>query len=176
MIRYVLIAALAVLMGALSSCAAENTEAPAQLELTAPQGDIVLEISGALTNLNSETAAQFDMAMLHALPRVRLDTHTSVTDGVQQFDGVLLRDLLRALGAEGAQIRASASNDYAVEIPMSDVQKFDVIVAYSLNGAPLSPSDKGPLWLVYPRDQHAELQDIRYDYRWVWHLTALEIR
>lgn len=27
-----------------------------------------------------------------------------------------------------------------------------------------------------PRDDHAELQDLRYDYRWVWQLDHLEIR
>lgn len=96
-------------------------------------------------------------------------------DGAQRFEGFLLRDLLGGLGAKGLTIRASALNDYSVDIPLADIEKFDVIVAHSMNGSPLSLRDKGPLWIVYPRDQHPELQDIRYDYRWVWQLKALEV-
>ncbi|MCI2394477.1 hypothetical protein [Aliiroseovarius sediminis] len=40
----------------------------------------------------------------------------------------------------------------------------------------LERSDKGPLWIVYPRDAHKELQDIRYDYRWVWQLSELAVK
>ena len=38
------------------------------------------------------------------------------------------------------------------------------------------PDDKGPFWIVYPRDQHEVLQDIRYDYRWVWQLDSLQVK
>jgi len=31
------------------------------------------------------------------------------------------------------------------------------------------------LWIIYPRSQHAELRDIRYDYRWVWQLVELRV-
>lgn len=160
---------------ALASCSEREASNPSPINLATPQSAIVLDITGAVTNRNSEKGARFDMPMLRALPSVTIDTHTSVTDGVQRFEGFLLRDLLGGLGAAGATIRASALNDYSVDIPMADIEKFDVIVAHSMNGAPLSPRDKGPLWIVYPRDQHPELQDIRYDYRWVWQLSALEV-
>jgi hypothetical protein len=45
-----------------------------------------------------------------------------------------------------------------------------------MDGERLLPRDKGPIWIVYPRDDFPELTDIRYDYRWVWQLTRLEIR
>ena len=67
-------------------------------------------------------------------------------------------------------------NDYKVDIPRSDAENFDVIVSYSMNGMKLDRADKGPLWIVYPRDGHQELQDIRYDYRWVWQLSELEVK
>ena len=86
------------------------------------------------------------------------------------------RDLLKKLGAEGDEVIASALNDYIVEIPMTDFTEFDVIVAYSMDGQPLRRNDKGPLWIVYPRDQHQALQDIRFDYRWVWQLSRLEVQ
>jgi hypothetical protein len=35
--------------------------------------------------------------------------------------------------------------------------------------------DKGPLWIVYPRDDYSVLHDARYDSRWVWQLNKLHI-
>ncbi len=116
------------------------------------------------------------MEMLKALPRLRLETTTVVTDGVRRFDGFLMRDLLDLVGAEGVTVTARALNDYAIDIAIKEFDRFDVVVAYEMDGKALLPSDKGPLWIVYPRDQHTELQDIRYDYRWVWQLRWLDIK
>ena len=160
----------------LAACATEGVQSGEQIELTVPQGPVVLEVRGAIANANSDAVARFDMAMLQALPAVRLKTSTSVTDGAHVFEGVLVRDLLDRVRAKGATVIATAHNDYAVEIPMNDFRRFDAIIAYRMDGEPLSRADKGPLWIVYPRDQKAELQDIRYDYRWVWKLAALEVR
>jgi hypothetical protein len=144
--------------------------------LPLPLGQPVLEVQGKIANANAGGAAYFDIAMLKALPRIRLDTTTAVTDGVRKFDGFLMRDLLKLVGAEGATVSASALNDYVIEFAAEEFERFDVLVAYEMDGEPLLPSDKGPLWIVYPRDQHPELQDIRYDYRWVWQLRRLDIR
>ncbi len=145
-------------------------------KLPAPQGDPVLEVHGEIANGNVDGAAWFDMDMLKALPSTRLETTTAVTDGVRRFDGFLMRDLLDLIAAKGSTVTASALNDYVIEFAADEFDRFDVIVAYEMDGKPLLPSDKGPLWIVYPRDQHPELQDIRYDYRWVWQLRRLDIR
>lgn len=136
----------------------------------------VLEVRGAISWTNADGAAVFDMEMLKALPRLRLETTTAVTDGVRRFDGFLMRDLLDLVGAEGVTVTARALNDYAIDIAIKEFDRFDVVVAYEMDGKALLPSDKGPLWIVYPRDQHTELQDIRYDYRWVWQLRWLDIK
>lgn len=120
--------------------------------------------------------AALDREALHALPPVELVTSTVVTDGKHSFTGFLMRDLLERLDAEGSLVTAVALNDYAVDIPMADFYDFDVIVAYRMDGTRIGRDDKGPLWIVYPRDDHEALQDIRYDYRWVWQLYQLDIR
>ena len=86
-----------------------------------------------------------------------------------------MRDLLALVGARSTTVTASALNDYVIDFAADEFERFDVLVAYEMDGEPLLPSDKGPLWIVYPRDQHAELQDIRYDYRWVWQLRRLDV-
>lgn len=140
-----------------------------------PEGDIVLTITGHIARTNNGDSAVFDEAMLAALPSASLETTTVVTDGVRQFDGFLMRDLLTLVGADGETVSATALNDYIIDIPMKDFERFDVLVATHMDGQRLLPSDKGPLWIVYPRDDHVQLQDIRYDYRWVWQLVRLKV-
>lgn len=141
--------------------------------LIAAEDDVpVLRVTGQIEN----GPVTFSLADLRALPATTLETATVVTDGVHRFTGVLMRELLLRLDAEGDSVIASALNDYVVDIPMRDFETFDVIVAYAMDGAALDRADKGPLWIVYPRDSHAKLQDIRYDYRWVWQLSGLEVR
>lgn len=141
-----------------------------------PQDPPVLEMHGKIANANMDGAAHFDIEMLKTLPRARLETTTAVTDGVRRFEGFWMRDLLALVGAKGTTVTASALNDYVIEFDAAEFDRFDVLVAYEMDGEPLLPSDKGPLWIVYPRDQHPELQDIRFDYRWVWQLRRLDIR
>ncbi len=133
--------------------------------------DAVLTLTG--TMLEGEIVLSRED--LSALPQQTLVTSTSVTDGRATFEGFLLRDLLEAYNARGEMIVARALNDYKMEIPYSDFERFDVLGALSMDGETLSPRDKGPIWIVYPRDDHAELQDIRYDTRWVWQLVSLHI-
>jgi hypothetical protein len=146
------------------------------VSLTAPASEVRLTVTGNIRKTNSEGTALLDDAMLEALPRHTLETSTVVTDGVKRFDGFLMRDLLEFVGADGKTVTASALNDYTIDIPMEDFVRYDVLVATHMDGERLQPSDKGPFWIVYPRDGHSDLQDIRYDYRWVWQLIQLKIK
>ncbi len=143
--------------------------------LPSPEGEVKLIVSGQIAETNQGGEAHLDLDLLQTLPRHELSTSTSVTDGVNHFEGFLMRDLLEWLGASGETAVAIALNDYIVEIPLQDFYDYDVILATHMDGQRLTRRDKGPLWIVYPRDDHAELQDIRYDYRWVWQLHRLEI-
>lgn len=143
--------------------------------LTAPVGAVKLVVSGQIAATNRGEEAHLDLDLLETLPGHELTTSTSVTDGVNHFEGFLMRDLLDRLGANGETAIALALNDYIVEIPLQDFYDYDVILATHMDDQRLTRRDKGPLWIVYPRDDHAELQDIRYDYRWVWQLHRLEI-
>ncbi len=144
--------------------------------LPSPEGEVLLRVSGEIGKINVENEAHFDNAMLDALPRKTLHTSTVVTDGVNRFEGFLMSDLLDYVDAQGERAIATALNDYVVDIPIEDFHDFEVLVADRMDGERLTPRDKGPLWIVYPRDDHGELQDIRYDYRWVWQLERLDIQ
>lgn len=115
------------------------------------------------------------------LPQNKLQTNTAWTEGPQNFDGVLLRDVLATVGVDGRDatshsITVLALNDYSISIPLEDAYKYDVLVAHKMNGKELNRRDKGPYWIVYPRDQHEELNDSRYDHRWAWQLKQIEVK
>ncbi|WP_114966143.1 hypothetical protein [Alkalilacustris brevis] len=133
---------------------------------------VILSITGRIEG----ESARFTRAELEAFEQHSLQTSTSVTDGVREFEGFLMRDLMAAVGATGDSVEALALNGYQIAIPIADFERFDVLGALSMDGARLSPRDKGPIWIVYPRDAHLELDDIRYDMRWVWQLQALDVR
>jgi len=59
----------------------------------APQGRILLEITGKITNTNAGNRAQFDLPMLEKLGISRRKTSTAWTEGQPVFEGVLMKDL-----------------------------------------------------------------------------------
>ncbi|MBB5702094.1 hypothetical protein FHS76_001969 [Ochrobactrum daejeonense] len=157
--------ALLVLTQTLASTVPSHAEPATTLTVIGPNG-------------NRRVLTRDDFARL---PQSRLQTSTAWTEGPQSFDGVLLRDVLATVGIDGRhigdrQITVSALNDYSVEIPLLDAFKYDVLLAHRMNGKVLNRRDKGPYWIVYPRDQHEELDDLRYAHRWAWQLKQIEVK
>jgi hypothetical protein len=120
--------------------------------------------------------AAFDLAALKSLPVTRITTMTPWTDGESLYEGVRIRDLLARLGAEGQVVLADSVDDYRVEIPIEDIEDYDVIVAYAMDGKPLPADNKGPLWIIYPFSEHFGLQKDLYFSRSVWQLNRLTVQ
>jgi hypothetical protein len=151
--------------------------APAHAEaLAPPQGPVLLTVTGRIAHTNAPGRAEFDRAALEAMRTHRIRTSTMWTDGVAEFAGPLLCDLLDRVGAEGRTLVATAINDYRVEIPIDDCRKYPVVLALTRDGRELQRRDKGPIWIVYPRDDHAELRSQEVNTRWIWQLDRLEVR
>lgn len=153
-----------------------NAPAAQAGELSDPTGSVILVVGGAITNTNAAGRAEFDRTMLEALGVETLTTTTTWTDGPQVFDGVLASKVLEAVGAHGETVMATALNDYTVEIPVSDFLDYPVLLALRMNGVELTSRDKGPIWVVYPRDEYGELRDPRNDLKWIWQLRSIDIR
>lgn len=144
-------------------------------ELAMPRGDIVLTVTGNISVTNLASSAVYDLEMLQALGEVTFATSTPWTQGVQTFTGVPLKAVMAHLGVQGGMLKATAVNDYAVEIPVADAVENGPILAYFLNGAPMSVRENGPLWIIYPYDQHEEYQAEVIFSRSIWQLTSLEV-
>lgn len=118
----------------------------------------------------------FTLQDLKVLGATEIETSTLWTDGVHQFTGVLLSDLLQHLDAEGNTIQATAINDYSITIPASDAVDGGPIVAYLMNGETMSRRDKGPLWVVYPFDSDAKFRTETIYSRSIWQLNKIQIQ
>lgn len=148
----------------------------AQEPLPEPTGRVILVVSGNIAVTNSDEGAAFDREMLYALGLTEIATSTPWTDGVPTFKGVLARTVLERVGAEGTTVLASALNDYTVPVPIADFMDYDVLLATEMNGQEMQVSDKGPVWIVYPRDQNPGLQNRELHDRWVWQLKSLKVQ
>jgi hypothetical protein len=144
--------------------------------LDAPAGKVLLTVSGALQQRNTPDGAAFDQAMLEKLPQRSFSTKTPWYPEPRKFTGVLLRDLLAAVGARAKTIKAIALNDYLIDIPVDEALRHDLIVAYLLDDKPVPVREKGPLMLMYPFDSDSELRSALNYSRAVWQLKALELK
>lgn len=144
--------------------------------LPSPDGAVILTITGRISNTTADKRAEFDRAALERIGSHQVRTSTAWTDGVSIFEGPLLCDLLNRVGATGVELAAKALNDYTVEIPIEDCRKYPVILALKRDGRDLQPRDKGPIWIVYPRDDYPELRSEQVNTRWIWQLDRLNVQ
>jgi hypothetical protein len=145
-------------------------------ELPLPQGPVVLTVSGSIANTNAEGHAKFDRNMLENIGLTEFRTMTNWFEDEVHFEGILARELLTVVAAEGKVVHAQALNGYHVEIPLDDFRSYDVLLALKMNGSYMKIRDKGPIWLVYPQSAHDELDRPEIYARWIWQLESFEVR
>jgi hypothetical protein len=150
--------------------------AGAQTVPAAPEGPVLLKVSGKIGHANVGQEAHFDLALLEQLGPVTIQTTTIWTEGVQTFTGVPLAAVLAAVEAQGSMIDAWAVNDYWAEIPVAEAQEDGPIIAFAQNGVRMTTRDKGPLWIIYPYDADDAYQSEEIYARSVWQLLRLELR
>jgi hypothetical protein len=143
--------------------------------VAAPDGPVVLVVRGRVRRPNDGAVARFDMGALERLPQLSFTTRTPWYSGPRQFTGPLMRDVLDSAGAQGSVLRVSALNDYRVDVPFDDAQRHELILARLLDGQPMPVRDKGPLFMVYPFDDHPELRSAVYYSRSVWQVKSIEV-
>lgn len=143
--------------------------------LPAAQGDVILTVTGAITATNDGDTAGLDVALLDSLPQHEFSTSTIWTEGVDTYEGVLLKDLLAAVGATGTGLLAKALNDYEIGFPVAEATEEGPLLAYRTNGELMSVREKGPIWLIYPYDTVAEFRTEQTYARSIWQLDRLMI-
>ncbi|MCG8510209.1 MAG: hypothetical protein MI741_13355 [Rhodospirillales bacterium] len=119
------------------------------------------------SDVGFERARSFGVSDLRALGMKRLSVRYPDWPRGYVFEGPLLQDVLAAAGATGTVVRVQALDGYFAEIPMEEVRKFPILLAIKRDGSFIGIGDRGPAWVVFPRDDYDELRD-RDDAQWVW--------
>lgn len=139
-------------------------------------GDVMV----TLTNASEGIVVELTEEDLLAMDQFTVFTENEFVDGLVEFVGPLARDVIALLGdseieaLEFETLKLTAFNDYAVEVPYSDIIDYDVIFAMSQNGERFSTRDKGPIWVIYPMTDNIELQDRIYNDRLIWQLVQVD--
>ncbi|MGJ3258112.1 MAG: molybdopterin-dependent oxidoreductase [Rhodospirillales bacterium] len=147
----------------------------AAADLGKPTGKVILTVGGKISETNVGDEARFDRAMLEEVGMRTLKTRNPFETGMHMFEGVLLSDLLRRVGATGETLVAYALDGYAIEIPVSDAAKYPVLLALIWNGKEMSVRNKGPIWVIYPVDEFEELKDEEFSSRSIWQLERIVV-
>lgn len=148
--------------------------AAAAQSLPEPQGPVILEVTGQVA-ASHDGAARFDLAMIEGLEQHVVDVETPWHEGPQQFTGPRIVDLMAAVGAQGAELRFVAINDYAANMPWEDIETYDVILATRQNGGTMSVRDKGPLFVIYPFNDVPDLRNEVFYGRSVWQVKEIQV-
>ena len=109
-----------------------------------------------------DKAWEFDAAMLARLPAVTIRPTLEYDAKVHSLSGPLLGTVVEAAGvAPGASVILAlrALDGYTVMVNLADARAYRMIVATTLDGAPMSVGGLGPLWAVYDADRLAAFKD-----------------
>jgi hypothetical protein len=100
-----------------------------------------------------------------------------IDDKPHRARGPLLRDVLALADVTGDVLQVVGYDRYKAEIPITDLDAFQVLAAREVDGKPLTLRDKGPLWIVYPSEAHPELRfNPIYEARSVWQVKEISVR
>ena len=144
-------------------------------DIMPPKGDVILTVSGDINSTNVGETLQFDLDALIELDQTTFETTTIWTEGKHTFQGVSLDVFVSLIGAENATLFATAINDYTVEIPSTEAKSDGPIIAYFMDGKPMSVREKGPLWIVFPYDSKADYRSEVVYSRSIWQLDRIDV-
>ena len=146
------------------------------LEKLPQDARVILTVTGAITHTNADARAGFDHDSFAALGWVDVTSFNHWLPGEHQFGGVLISDILAAVGAanDAHTLKVTALDGYSVDIPIRDFDARNVLLASTLNGERMRIRDRGPLWVIYPvsEDRAKESDE---DGKQIWQVKSMHV-
>ncbi|THD75023.1 oxidoreductase [Thalassobius vesicularis] len=136
---------------------------------------VVLEVTHFDASKAVLSKRTMTMDELQAMPSAEFETSTIWTEGTHIFKGVWLADLAAFLSITEGEVYLSALNEYLVEFPVDEMERGGPLVAYERDGEPMSPRDKGPLWVVFPYDSDPKYQTESIYAQSIWQMDRIEV-
>ncbi|HEY9603732.1 MAG TPA: molybdopterin-dependent oxidoreductase [Allocoleopsis sp.] len=124
---------------------------------------------------------QLSLAQLEALAKESIWTtephNTKNSQEIVNFRGVAVSKLLDKFGVapEVTEVTFMSYDGYRATVNLSDLRQYPIIIALERNNQPLSRSDGGPLYLVFPYTQFPQLQQKYPDRFWAFYLTDMVV-
>lgn len=137
----------------------------------ASASDTILVVTGNVPSAE----INLTLAQIEAMGSASIVTTTPWHDGLTTFEGVPMANFLEAVGAQGTTAYVQALNDFSIDIPLSDLIRFDAILAFKTNGNYMGIADKGPLFIVFPYDDVEETRNALFYARSVWQIHTIVI-
>jgi hypothetical protein len=138
--------------------------------LCAPASAAEIAVSGGAI----PKPAVIESGQLASLPAHEITTATPWNTSAR-FSGPRFTDVLAQLGAHGSKVSLIAIDDYKVDLSMADIERYQPILALSMNGERLPPRGRGPFWLMFPFDDHPELQNDAWYFRAIWQIDRIRV-
>ncbi len=142
----------------------------------APTNEVVLTVSGEISVTNLGDTLAFDLDTLEKLRLVQYAVDDPWLKEEVTYTGVLLSDLLEVAGAPETveEVRATALDNYAAPIPVSEIEAWPVLLATQSNGEHMTIANSGPTRIIFPYNLHNDITAARN--MSVWNLERLEIK
>lgn len=119
---------------------------------------------------------RFTRRDLEAMNWHEVQTGNQFITGQGRFRGPRFVEVLSLIGHAGAtRVRLLSAGGDISEIGFAELARYDPILAMEMDGRALTLRDFGPVWVMYPIDDHPELRDSRYNNRLVWQLQVVEL-
>ena len=113
---------------------------------------------------------------VHRLAQTKMVTSTYWAKS-GTYAGPLLADVIELAGIQGKpkQLKVYTWDNFRSSLPYKDLEDYGVILATSLNGKKLEISDWGPLYIVYPYDEFAQLKTPAGLMKMAWQVCKIVI-
>ena len=119
---------------------------------------------------------RLDRIGIEARGLTSLDVETPWYTGVRHYEGISLKRLLSEAGVKSAhEVHLHALNDYAVDMPMDVIDRYDPLLAIKRDGAYMPVRGKGPLFLLFPFGAHEEIRVPWFYSRCIWQVDAITV-
>ena len=142
-------------------------------KIAAPQGEVVLTVTGAIGAHNMGKRLQLDLASLERMRQVRLEAAEPFLKRRVMFEGVLLSDLLAVAGVPGSASKVSltALDDYKVDFKVADVRSSQMLLATKADGKHMPVDRSGPIRIVFPDSSSLG----RNPDLWIWSVSSMKV-
>lgn len=145
--------------------------------IPAPEDEVILTITGKIGAANVDDSIQMDLKTIEAAGLVDYTVEDPFENKEITYRGPLMSDLLALwkVPDDATTLHMVALNDYAIDVPLSDLRQYPVIFALQADGEYLPVSTRGPAMLVYPYNDFEFEQSVYNDY-WIWQIKSIEVQ